>query len=258
MKTGLVLSGGGARVSAHIGVIKALEELGVKIDAVSGVSAGAVVGALYCSGCGIDYMIKVASEVDLFRLRDLRFSRQGLLNTSVIHELLRKILPVRSFQELSKPLTVAATDFIHARTDYFTSGDLVKILAATCAVPVIFIPENINNNLYVDGGLLNNLPIEPFSGDFEIVIGSHVNPVVEMEAGAGLRSMIERTFMMAIWNSTRKKATQCTVYIEPEELGKFRVFDMKHAHEMMEIGYESTMAQREKIIAHCKSPMPFL
>jgi NTE family protein len=249
MTTALVLSGGGARCCAHIGVLKALDELEVKINAISAVSAGALIAAFYCAGFSTADMLEIAHEIDLFRLRNFRLGRKGFFSATPISNIIESHLKVKTFEDLHLPLIVAATDFINVRTDYFQSGDLLHALLASSSIPAIFEPEFIDGKMYVDGGLLNNLPVEPVTGKYDVIIGSHVNPVATDITDFGIISIIERGFLLAISNSVKGAAGYCSVFIEPSELCRFRLFDLKHAKQMMEIGYNSTMMQREKIIS---------
>jgi NTE family protein len=247
MKTGLVLSGGGARGIAHAGVLKALDELDIKIDAISGVSSGAIIGAFYASGIRPDNILKIAADANLFDLMDFRLGKQGFFKSEAIRRTLEKNIKKNSFESLRIPLTVAATDFINGKTDYFSSGNLINSLLASAAIPVIFQPVIMDSNVYVDGGLLNNLPVEPLLFGCEIIIGVHVNPLNKSIKDFSIRTAIERSFHMAIAHTIYSKKEKCSVFIEPRELYRFRAFDMKHTREIFEIGYEAAMEQKEKI-----------
>ena len=246
--TGLVLSGGGARGIAHIGVFRALDELGIQVDAISGVSAGAIFGAFYAAGISNPEMLKIATEANLFDLMDFRIGKPGLFKSEAIRKTLEKNLIIKKQEDLSIPLTIAATDFIHAKTDYFTKGDLVKNMIASSAIPVIFQPEIIENKVYVDGGLLNNLPVEPLIGKVDVLIGIHVNPINKSIRDLTLRSMVERSFHMAISNSIVEKSRLLDVFIEPAALQHYHVFDMEHALEIATIGFHATMERKQELI----------
>ncbi len=245
--TGLVLSGGGARGIAHIGVFRALDELGIQVNTISGVSAGAIFGAFYAAGISNPEMMKIATEANLFDLMDFRIGKPGLFKSEAIRKTLERNLPISKQEDLPIPLIIAATDFIHAKTDYFTQGELVKNLVASSAIPVIFQPEIIENKVYVDGGLLNNLPVEPLIGKVDVLIGIHVNPINKSIKDLTLRNMVERSFHMAISNSIREKSVLVDVFIEPEALKHFHVFDMEHASEIAAIGYHATMERKVEL-----------
>ncbi|MEO8151395.1 MAG: patatin-like phospholipase family protein [Bacteroidia bacterium] len=249
MKTGLVLSGGGARGIAHIGVLKALEELGIKPDAISGVSTGALFGALYASGLSTVELIGIAKNSHLFELKNFRFSKSWFFKSETIRKTLKRNLKHDSFEELLIPLTVAATDFLNATTTYFSKGELIKPLVASSSIPVVFQPEKINQTIFVDGGLLNNLPVEPLIGNCDIIIGVHANPLNTRLKKLTLSTVIEHSFHLAIAHTIKEKKKQCTIFIEPLALSRYHVFDMKHATEIAAIGYKAAMLQKEKILS---------
>src|SRR5436190_1629420 len=108
---GILLSGGGARGFAHVGVLKALSEMGIKPDMISGVSSGAVMGAYYAAGFGFDDIIKIVSETTLYRILDFRLKKLGLFKAGAVQRSLERHLKGMTFKNLNLPLTVAATDF---------------------------------------------------------------------------------------------------------------------------------------------------
>ena len=252
MKTGLVLSGGGARGIAHAGVLKALDELKLKIDSISGVSSGAIIGALYASGKNPDNILKLTADANIFDLMDFRIGKPGFFKTEAIRKTLEKNINNDSFDGLSIPLTVAATDFINGNIKYFSSGALIEKLLASAAVPVIFQPVVIDGNSYVDGGLLNNFPVEPLLKNCDIIIGVHVNPLDTSIHELDMRTMVERSFHMSIAHTVELKKEKCSVFIEPLELCSYRIFDMSHTDEIFEIGYRATMQLKEKILSFYK------
>jgi len=249
MKTGLVLSGGGARGSAHIGVLKALEELHVQIDAISGVSAGAVIGACYAAGMKPAELLSLIKEMDLFSFSDFRPGKSGLFKFETIKKPLQKALGQMTFEALPISLTVCATDFKNAVSEYFSTGELLDKVMASLAVPAIFQPVTIGDKMYVDGGLLNNFPVEPLLEKCDFVIGVHVNPIRPHPDDFSMKAMIERSFMMAINNVTKEKFRLCQVLIEPDDLINYNLFDMQHVEEMAGIGYRAAMEQKERLLS---------
>jgi len=248
MKIGLVMSGGGARGMAHAGVLKALDEIGIKIDMISGTSSGAVIGALYADGLTPVEIFKIGDIKNLIGWKGISFGLKGLLKTDPIKFLLIKNLKSKTFEELRIPLTVCTTDFRNATSVYFSSGDLVPPIVASCSVPLMFSPVIINGRPMVDGGLLDNLPVEPLIGQFDRVIGVHVNPVQPVEKPIPVTRILERCFHMAIANNIRHKISQFNVFIEPPELAKYAVFDKTHADEIFRIGYDAVMQKEAEII----------
>src|SRR5687767_2157862 len=159
MRFNLALSGGGVRGYAHIGAIKALQELGVEIAAICGGSSGALIGALICDGYSPDeisvIIIGEAPKVGM----SLRHIRRGLLSFSGIEVLMQKHLRSRTFEELGIPLFVTATDLSTGKQHLFSEGELLLPLCASSALPLLLPPVEINGIPYGDAGMSNNLPV---------------------------------------------------------------------------------------------------
>ena len=153
---GLVLSGGGVKGMAHIGMIQALNEFGISSHAVSGTSVGALIGALYANGNSVKEMLQFFKETPLFRYHFMTILKPGLLDTERYFDLLAKYLPDNSFETLERKLYVIATDLQKGDEKIFSEGELIKPLLASAALPPVFSPVAINGRLYADGGIMNN------------------------------------------------------------------------------------------------------
>lgn len=238
MKVGLALSGGGARGFAHLGIIKALEELGITISQVSGTSAGAIAGAFYCYGFKPDQILEIISSTGFLKSVRPAWAWTGLLSMEGFKEVLLRHLPENSFESLKIPLTIAATEIRHGRVTYFNSGELVSRILASSSIPALFNPSILDGHVYVDGGIMDNLPVRPLVGKCDFIIGSHSNPVEQLFDIKNVKEITERSLLIAInVNSSHSKA-QCNVVIEPPDLGKFSTFDLSRGKEIFEIGYE--------------------
>jgi len=238
MKVGLALSGGGARGFAHLGIIKALEELGITISQVSGTSAGAIAGAFYCYGFKPDQILEIISSTGFLKSVRPAWAWTGLLSMEGFKEVLLRHLPEDSFESLKIPLTIAATEIRHGRVTYFNSGELVSRIIASSSIPALFNPAILDGHVYVDGGIMDNLPVRPLVGKCDFIIGSHSNPVEQLFDIKNVKEITERSLLIAInVNSSHSKA-QCNVVIEPPDLGKFSTFDLSRGKEIFEIGYE--------------------
>jgi NTE family protein len=247
MTTGLVLSGGGARGIAHIGVIKALDEIGVKIDMISGTSAGSIVGCLYAAGLKPEEMLDIVSTLSIFRSVKPAWTWSGLLMMEGLVAILKKHVPHDKFSSLKIPLTVAATEVRKGEIHYISEGDLIPAITSSCTVPGVFKPVAINGNLYLDGGLLDNLPVRPIRQKCDIVIGSHCNHIGPEFDERSLRAVIERSLLLAIGANTTSSRMQCDVVIEPPKMGRFSGFEMGKAKEMYETAYKYT---KENFLPH--------
>ena len=236
MEINLVLSGGGARGLAHLGIIKAIRENGILIKRISGVSTGAVVGAFTAAGFSPEETLKIFMENKLmYQIRPV--FNAGLFGLNKWEKILMKYFPGNSFEELSIPLTVIATDINNCESVYFSSGELVKPLLASCSIPGFFEPVLLNQRQLVDGGVLNNLPVEPFLRETEKIVALHVNPIVhESEIDSALK-IFERSVQLSIRENTDNRKKLAHLNLEPEALYPFQLFDLKDAEEIFNIGY---------------------
>jgi NTE family protein len=237
MRIGLVLSGGGARGVAHLGVLKALDEFGLKYDSIAGTSAGAIVGSLYSYGYKPEEILSIIEKTSFFSTIKIAWTWKGLLSIEGLHKLLEKYIPINSFSALKIPVVVAATDIRKGKIEYFSQGDLIGPIIGSCCVPAVFNPYEVNGNLYVDGGVLDNLPVKGIQDRCDFIIGSHCNFISAEFDVKNLRSVIERSLLMAINGNTTLSKSICNILIEPPEVGKFSGFDLSKAREIFEVAY---------------------
>lgn len=242
MRIGLTLSGGGARGIAHLGVIKALEELGLKFSILSGTSAGSIVGSLYSYGYKPEEILSIIQKVSVFKSVKPAWTWMGLLSLNGLKDVLLKYMPENNFSALKLPLTIAATDIKKGEIVYFTEGELIPCILASCCVPAVFAPVNFQGKVMVDGGVLDNLPARPIRQQCDFLIGSHCNPIgVDFDA-KNLRAIIERSLLMAINGNTIKSRELCDVFIEPPGLNQISGFEIAKAQEIFDAGYNFVKA----------------
>ncbi|AGA79582.1 patatin-like phospholipase family protein [Echinicola vietnamensis] len=239
---GLALSGGGVRGIAHLGVLKALEEIGIRPSRVSGTSAGAIVGALYCQGLKPDAILDIIISTNYFKFLRPAISWTGILKMDTLEQLFEVHLPENTFESLEIPLTITATEISRGKVVYFSQGELIKPLMASCCIPGIFDPIKIGDKFYIDGGALNNLPVEPLEGHCEDIIGVNCNHLHEEDNISNMKRLIERTVIMSMNYNVYTRKNKCDFFIEPQGLARYGVFDIKKAADIFAAGYES--AQR--------------
>jgi NTE family protein len=247
MKIGLALSGGGARGIAHIGVIKAMEELGIRPDVLSGTSAGSIVAVLYANGMKPDDIFDVVSHLSIFKSVKMAWAWSGLLKMEGLHALLTTHIPQNTFESLKIPLTVAATDIRLGETAYFSSGELAPAIVSSCSIPGVFDPVHFNDHLYVDGGLLDNLPTRPLRDQCDFLIGSHCNHLTPQYDERSLKAVIERSMLITISANTTASRMICDLVIEPPHMARFTVFEMGRAREIFDDAYKYT---KDNFLAH--------
>lgn len=242
MKIGLVLSGGGARGIAHLGVLRALEQHNVKFDCIAGTSVGAIIGALYAQGMRAEEIMEAILRTKILRNLRPAWTLRGLLRMESIQSLLNDLIPHNTFEGLQIPLTVVATDLEAGKPCYFTNGAIIPALLASSCVPGMFNPVAMNGTTYVDGGVTDNFPARSIRSQCDFVIGLHCNPVIQVPQAKNFRNVLERTLLLAInCNATQSKSA-CDIIIEPPLLGKFSTFELARARELEQIGYAHAMS----------------
>ncbi len=187
-KVNLVLSGGGQKGIAHIALIEKLEELKIKINAISGASVGALVGAMYCSGIKCKDIYNFFEDTPLFQYSWINVNKPGVFNAENYSKLIKDMVSI-NFEDLKIPLYLVATNLGQGISTYFNKGKLHQPLLASCAVPAVFNPVEIDNELYSDGGIMDNFPIYPFLNDKHPIIGSYVS-LPENKSNKSLNSIL--------------------------------------------------------------------
>lgn len=241
MKYGIALSGGGARGFAHLGVLLALEEKDLKPCIITGTSAGAVAGAFYAAGYTPEDILKIVLETKFLRALRPGLNRKGILRMDPFEALYKTHFPDNSFEKLKIPLIITATDLHKGRTVFFSSGELIRPMMASTCIPVLFDPIMVGESAFVDGGLLNNLPVEPLVGHCEYIIGVNANPYNTNSKIVSIRKVVEKSFQLAINYNVRDRIRLCNTFLEPPELDQFSIMDLKHAYKIFEIGYNYAM-----------------
>ncbi|KUG08801.1 patatin-like phospholipase family protein [Solirubrum puertoriconensis] len=258
-KIGLALSGGAARGIAHLGMLQALAEMQLPIGAMSGVSSGGLAAVFFAAGIPPREVLRLLSDTRFLRLVRPAYKR-GLVSLNLLEMLFAAHLPGnQTFADLGLPVTLSATDLATGKTVFFNEGPLIPPLLATGAVPVLCQPIEYLGHVLVDGGLLNNLPIEPLQHRPKLaLVGAHTN-IVNTEAPiTSIRHVAERTFMLAIGTNTAPRLKQCELVLQPPELRRFRVTDLRFAKELYAIGYEYTLSQAAELEALLSKPGPDL
>lgn len=156
---GLALGGGGARGLCHIGVLQVLEDLHIRPEVISGTSMGGLIGAFIAAGYTAKELTRIATDVRWRKLIDWNPLSRRLIDTDGLERWMRQLLPA-TFEELELPLVLTATDITEGRIHYSQDGDLIRALRATTAYPGAIEPVGIGRARLVDGGLLNQIPVD--------------------------------------------------------------------------------------------------
>ena len=245
MKIGLALSGGGARGIAHLGVIKALNELNIQPNMIAGTSAGSIAGAMTAAGYSPDYVFEIIQSVGISNYLKLSFNLMGLFSLEKLEKILLEHIPHNSYQHLKIPLVVCATDIEKSEMVYFSEGELAKTIMASCCLPGIFSPIKFQDRLLVDGGIVNNLPIEPLESHCDFIIGVNVTPISNEMPIKTAKDVLMKSLFTAINKNSSEKLKQCDIAIEPHEIFRYDGLNLKKAKELYQLGYESALKSLE-------------
>lgn len=239
-KIGIALSGGGIKSLCHAGVLKALEEHGVKPEIFSGVSSGAVVGALYSDGYSPDEIARLFEDISFRHMTKISIPDGGFFKMDIFQDFLSRKLRAKTFEELSIPLRVVATDLDKGRTVVFSSGNLIDPLVASCCLPVLFSPKKIDGVHYVDGGVLKNFPVSIIRNECEKIIGINASPLVADEYKLSILNVASRAYHFMFKANIMHDKELCDLLIEPVDMGNYDTFDVEKGREIFELGYLTT------------------
>lgn len=241
MNIGLALSGGGVRGIAHIGAIKAFEEHGIYPTHIAGTSAGAIVGALYANGNSWQEILDFFKTVQIFRIDKYARNKPGFINTEKLYDSFMTILYKDNFNTLRKPLFITATNILDGTLEIFSEGELIRPILASAAFPGVFTPVKIKNEYYVDGGTLNNFPVDLIKPHCDQIIGIYVNSFGKIKI-ADLKhsyNVLERAYKIRTANDFISKSGDCNMVICPKGLNNYGTFMMKDMDTIFDIGYKA-------------------
>ncbi|MEM7548359.1 MAG: patatin-like phospholipase family protein [Bacteroidota bacterium] len=228
-KVALVLSSGGARGVAHIGVIEAIAECGMEIHSISGSSIGALIGGIYATGHLEEYKkwICELKKYDVFSLMDFSFSGNGLIKGERVFKELEKFFSDVNIEDLPIDFKVSATDLISKSQIVYDQGSIIDAIRASVAIPTVLQPVYTNNQLLVDGGVINPLPINAVKRiDGDILVAVNVNahvPYIKSEKKEELQK--EQEYEGHI-NFFRQKLMEMISWQKESETKKLGFFDL--------------------------------
>ncbi|MFT3956324.1 MAG: patatin-like phospholipase family protein [Piscinibacter sp.] len=215
-RIGLALGGGAARGFAHIGVIQALEESGIRPDLVVGTSAGSLVAALYASGKGSAELIQLADAMDESAITDWAFPGRGLIRGEALARFVRQHTAGKAIEQMVLPLGIVATDLDSGSPILFQRGDPGVAVRASSAVPAVFQPVRIGTREYVDGGLVSPVPVR-FARQMgaELVIAVDISAAPEGNATGDAMRMLLQTFAIMGRSINQFELREADVVLRP-------------------------------------------
>ena len=247
-KCGIAFGGGGTRGIAHIGAVRVFQQSGIEFDYIAGNSAGSMVGAVYALGVPwrhmYDFVLSI-NERSMFPKKNWA----SYMSAEVIERMADFYLAGKTFDDLKKPFCAIAVDIRKGTLETLCSGSVSKALSASCAVPGVFRPVEINGGVYVDGGTLRSIPTQAVrSMGAENVVGIDLNS----DRGEGTNSLKRGDVFIAAYKLALSVNSEiCEQYadimIKPK-LGAFMPYSFKNAEEMLKIGERAAAKRLPEII----------
>ena len=240
-RTGLVLSGGGARGFAHVGAIKALAEVGIKPDIVAGVSAGSIAAVMYAAGIEPDKMLELFLNARFSDFCELGVPKDGFFTLDRFKAFLLRNIPYANLEDLPITTVVGATDLDNGRKVAFETGPIAERVVASCSIPIVFKPVKINGVRHVDGGVLHNLPAWTIRDRCKYLIGVNCSPLSKTPVSNSLIDISMRSYELMAKTNVVADMEICDIVIRTDEIAKYKVFNLKQIEKVFESGYRDTM-----------------
>jgi len=292
-KVGLVLSGGGAKGFAHIGVLKVLEQEGVKIDYIGGTSMGAIIGGLYAAGYTADQLDSIFKSVDTdallqdyiprnsksfyekrndeiyalqlpfddFKIGSPVSLSKGMYNYNLLNKLLMHVRYEKDFSKLPVPFLCIATDVVTGNQVILEEGNLPQSILASGAFPSLYTPVEINDQLLIDGGVVNNYPIDEIrKKGMDIIIGVDVQDgKKDRDKIKGALDILMQIANYGMYQGMDVKQKETDIYIKPD-IVNYSVVTFDKGDEIIKKGKDAAMEKiadiRKISSGYVKQPIP--
>lgn len=245
----LVLGGGGALGYAHIGVLQALDEAGIRPTYIAGTSMGALVGVMYASGYSSEEMLKIVRDYKLTSTSGIinlspKNTRQGFSNFANVRKMLNKKLPSNSFDSLPIPFACTATNIQSGELVVRNSGDqLVDWVLASASIPAVFQPQLIDSVYYCDGGLMDNLPVAAIpEGVADIIIAVDLVPTAQPATDVYFSKdypMVNVYGNFLLSQMSQSGRAKADVIIQPNVDTRYGVMDFSQYKSFYQQGYDA-------------------
>ncbi len=247
-KIGLALGAGGARGFAHIGVLRALEENNIKIDCVSGTSMGSIIGGIYACGTDMERVQQFFTTTSEKMFMDYTFPKRGAMAGRRFEELIKLFTKDMSFEDLTLPFNCVACDLISAKGMILDTGKIYKAIRCSMSVPGMFEPYNYKGCMFVDGAVVDRVPIQAcreMGADY--IIGVDVGyKGKKNEIPKNVFEIMNLSFDIMGWEMTKLKINTADCMIMPD-VTHIHPYKMDAVEESIEIGYNAAMEQMEKL-----------
>jgi NTE family protein len=199
-----------------------------------------LVGVFYAAGFEPMKILELVKSNRMMKMFKWQMPSGGLIDMKKVLSLLEENIKTDDFSSLQKPFYCSVVNLNSGHSEIKNEGKLFQWVMASASIPIIFEPQVIDGITYVDGGLLNNLPVDCIRDQCRILIGIHVNHNGTEDNISGIKAIAERTFRLVMSQNVRESLTKCDFVIEPPETRQYNTFDFRKADEIFRIGFEET------------------
>ncbi len=250
LPVGVALSGGTAKSMFHIGALRALREAEIPIDYLAGTSGGSIVAVMVASGMSVAHMEQLALGMSWWKLASIKLTRLGFVSSEPIEYYIDDVLQAARFEDLALPCAVTVTNLLTGQKAVIKRGPVAPVVRASCSIPQIYLPVELDGEHYVDGGLSEYLPVETvreFGEQFTIGINLSTKRSVYRRPKHILQLIMQITNMIAKQN-VAQSMRRADFLLHPD-VDEFSSFDFGNTRQLMELGYRYTSENMDALQA---------
>ncbi|WOE43290.1 patatin-like phospholipase family protein [Acinetobacter chinensis] len=246
----LVLGSGGARGYAHIGAIQVLEEYGIRPDFIVGTSAGSIVGSIYASGKNAAELRDIALKMKAGDVRDIKLGMKGFFDGKKVEDYINDQVADTSLEHLKIPMYVVATELREGRKVVFNYGNTGQAVRASVSIPSMFVPAQIGETEYVDGGLVSPVPVDTareLGADIVIAVDILAQPVYTETTNVW--GLFNQNINIMQNRLAREELKSADIVIQPDLREKAHIFDVKGREATIQAGINAALLKMNDIEA---------
>ncbi len=241
MSLALVLGGGAARGAYHLGFLHFCDENHIKIEAFSGASIGAIIGASYASGVSAKEQFRILSSKEARKNLKFNYFRNGLIRIDTNNKITDELLPIKKLEDIPKPVWVDAYDIKEKKLHYFNSGDTIPLCLGSSALRVLFPPIKYKNMSLIDGGYFDNLPLKPLENQGYKILTIDLFAKKKFTKTGMLNkvySKIKKSFLTQLYENRRYTLEHTDYYLGSEYIIDYYLFTFHQMQDCFDLGYK--------------------
>ena len=234
----LALSGGAARGAYHLGVLHYIEQNNIKVNAISGTSIGAIIGASWLCGVSAKEQLEIYKSKEFKKIFSFNYFRSSFLKIDINAAITQKLVPKQNIEDLEIPLFITAVDLKSGKNLYFDKGDLKTLCFAASALVPIFTPVEYNGYRLADGGFIDHIPMEALRAFDGELVAINLHPIYNKETGEGIFDNFMRSLSISTYRESSQADQCCDIYITSEKLLQYNMFSFGKLDALFELGYQ--------------------